>query len=81
MGELLIMVVVPPLVGLVAYAVVRLLRRNDEDLENGGDRSAPAFIVACISAAIIAIIAGFVLNIIQEPVDKAFTSSAVRLGT
>jgi hypothetical protein len=41
MGELLIMVVVPPLVGLVAYAVVRLLRRSDEDLENGGDRSAP----------------------------------------
>ena len=40
-----------------------------------------AFIVACISAAIIAIIASFVLNIIQEPVDKAFTSSAVRLGT
>ena len=40
-----------------------------------------AFIVACISAAIIAIVAGFVLNIIQEPVDKAFRSSAVRLGT
>ena len=39
------------------------------------------FIVACISALIIATIAGFVLNIIQEPVDKAFTSSAVRLGT
>ena len=40
-----------------------------------------AFIVASVSAVIIAIIAGFVLNRIQEPVDKAFTSSAVRLGT
>ena len=39
-----------------------------------------AFIVACISAIIIAIIAGFILNSIQEPADKAFTTSAVRLG-
>jgi hypothetical protein len=39
------------------------------------------FVVACISAVIIAIIAAFVLNSIQEPVDKAFTTSAVRLGT
>jgi len=39
------------------------------------------FLVACISAVIIAIIAAFVLNSIQEPADKAFTTSAVRLGT
>jgi hypothetical protein len=39
------------------------------------------FITACIVAAVIAIIGGFVLNSIQEPVDKAFTTSAVRLGT
>ena len=39
------------------------------------------FVVACISAVIIAIIAAFVLNSIQEPADKAFTTSAVRLGT
>jgi len=39
------------------------------------------FLVACISAVIITIIAAFVLNSIQEPVDKAFTTSAVRLGT
>lgn len=30
MGQLLLMVVVPPIVGLVAYAVVRLLRESDE---------------------------------------------------
>ena len=40
------------------------------------------FLAACISAVIIiAIIAAFVLNSIQEPADKAFTTSAVRLGT
>ncbi len=39
-----------------------------------------AFIIACIAAVIIAIIGGVVLNSIQEPVEKAFTTSAVRLG-
>jgi hypothetical protein len=29
---------------------------------------------------VIAVIGGVVLNGIQEPVDKAFTTSAVRLG-
>ena len=38
-----------------------------------------AFIIACIAAVIIAIIGGLVLNSIQEPVDKAFSTSAVRL--
>jgi hypothetical protein len=38
-----------------------------------------AFIIACIAAVIIAIIGGLVLNSIQEPVDKAFSTPAVRL--
>ena len=39
------------------------------------------FIVACVAAIIIAVIGGVVLNSMQEPVDKAFTSEAsVRLG-
>lgn len=40
-----------------------------------------AFIIACAAALIIAVLGGLVLNSIQEPVDKAFTTSAVRLGT
>jgi hypothetical protein len=39
------------------------------------------FIVACVAAIVIAVIGGLVLNNVQEPVDKAFTSaSSVRLG-
>ena len=40
-----------------------------------------AFVIACVAAVIIAVVGGVVLNSIQEPVDKAFTSgSSVRLG-
>ena len=39
-----------------------------------------AFIVACVAAVVIAVIGVFVLNSVQEPVDEAFTTSAVRLG-
>jgi hypothetical protein len=39
-----------------------------------------SFIVACVAAIVIAVIGGVVLNSIQEPVDKAFTTNAVRLG-
>jgi len=40
-----------------------------------------AFIIACVAAIIIAVIGGVVLNSVQEPADKAFTSdSSVRLG-
>lgn len=39
-----------------------------------------AFIMAVVAAVIIAVIGGVVLNTVQEPVDKAFTTSAVRLG-
>ncbi len=38
------------------------------------------FIVACVAAIVIAVIGGVVLNSVQEPVDKAFTTDAVRLG-
>ena len=39
-----------------------------------------AFIVACVAAVVIAFIGVFVLNSVQEPVDEAFATSAVRLG-
>jgi hypothetical protein len=39
-----------------------------------------SFIVACVAAIVIAVIGGVVLGSIQEPVDKAFTTNAVRLG-
>ena len=39
------------------------------------------FLVACVAAIVIAVIGGVVLNSVQEPVDKAFTSpTGVRLG-
>jgi hypothetical protein len=38
-----------------------------------------AFIVACITAAVIAVCAVIALNRIQEPVNVAFTTSAVRI--
>ena len=39
------------------------------------------FLIACAAAIVIAIIGGVVLNGMQEPVDKAFSSpSSVRLG-
>ncbi len=38
------------------------------------------FVIACVAAIIIAVIGGLVLNSVQEPVDKAFTTTGVRLG-
>ena len=38
-----------------------------------------AFFLACIAAVVIAIIGVVVLNRIQEPADRAFSTSAVRL--
>jgi len=38
------------------------------------------FVIACVVAVIIAVIGGIVLNSVQEPVDKAFTTTGVRLG-
>ncbi|HKS85225.1 MAG TPA: hypothetical protein VJR71_07080 [Pseudolabrys sp.] len=40
-----------------------------------------AFVVACVTAIVIAIIGGVALNSVQEPVTKAFSSSTgVDLG-
>jgi hypothetical protein len=39
----------------------------------------PTFITACIVAAVLAVCAVTVLNGIQEPVNVAFTTSAVRI--
>ena len=39
-----------------------------------------AFITACVTAVAIAIIGGIVLNSVQQPVDKAFSTEGVRLG-
>jgi len=38
------------------------------------------FILACVTAVVIAVIGVAVLNSVQEPVDKAFSTDAVRLG-
>jgi Tfp pilus assembly major pilin PilA len=39
-----------------------------------------AFLLACVAAVILAIIGGLALNSVQEPVDKAYTTTSVRLG-
>ena len=39
-----------------------------------------AFVIACATAVIIAVIGWAALGAIQEPVDAAFATSAVRLG-
>jgi hypothetical protein len=38
------------------------------------------FLIACAAAIVIAAIGGVVLNSMQEPVDKAFSTTGVRLG-
>ncbi|HEX5212286.1 MAG TPA: hypothetical protein VFW22_11215 [Pseudolabrys sp.] len=38
------------------------------------------FVIACAAAIIIAVIGGLVLDSVQEPVDKAFSTTGVRLG-
>jgi hypothetical protein len=38
------------------------------------------FLIACVAAIVIAVIGGVALSGIQQPVDKAFTTEAVRLG-
>jgi uncharacterized protein YoxC len=39
-----------------------------------------AFIIACVAAVVIAVIGIAVLDSVQEPVDRAFSTGAVRLG-
>jgi hypothetical protein len=38
-----------------------------------------SFVLACVTAIIIAAIAGFALNSVQEPAAEAFATNAVRL--
>ena len=38
------------------------------------------FVIACVAAIIIAVMGGLVLDSVQEPVDKAFSTTSVRLG-
>ncbi len=38
-----------------------------------------AFLLACISAVVIAVVGAVALNGFQKPVDQAFTTTAVRL--
>jgi len=38
------------------------------------------FVIACVAAIVFAVVGGVVLNSVQEPVDEAFSTSAVRLG-
>lgn len=41
-----------------------------------------AFLIACVTAIVLAVIGGVVLNSIQIPAEKAYSSSTgVRLGT
>lgn len=51
----------------------------ENDLMEREESSMWTFIVACIVAAVIAIGAVVVLNHVQEPVDVAFATSAVRI--
>jgi energy-converting hydrogenase Eha subunit A len=39
------------------------------------------FLIACVAAVVIAVVGGLVLNSVQKPADKAFSTTAVRLGT
>jgi hypothetical protein len=38
-----------------------------------------SFLLACAAAVIIAAVGGFALNSIQEPADRAFSTTGVRL--
>jgi hypothetical protein len=39
-----------------------------------------SFIIACVTAVLIAVISGVVLNGLNEPSAEAFSTNAVRLG-
>ena len=40
----------------------------------------PAFISACIVAAVIAVVGAVALNTLQKPVESAFATSSARVG-
>ena len=39
-----------------------------------------SFLAACVAVVVLALIGSVALNSIQKPADKAFSTSAVRLG-
>jgi hypothetical protein len=45
----------------------------------GGTPDMKVFLVACVAAAVVAVVAAVVLNHMQEPVDVAFATSATRI--
>jgi hypothetical protein len=40
-----------------------------------------SFFLACAVAIVLAVVGGIVLNGMQKPVDQAFSTTSVRLGT
>jgi hypothetical protein len=44
-----------------------------------GDRAMRIFIIACVAAAVIAVLGALTLSVIQKPVDVAFATEAVRI--
>ena len=38
-----------------------------------------SFVLACLAAIVIAAVAGFALNSVQKPADRAYATEAVRL--
>jgi riboflavin transporter FmnP len=62
--------------------IERLLRTSLVHIfqvSRSGESPMRTFIVACLAAAVIAVCAVVVLNHFQEPVNVAFTTSAVRI--
>jgi hypothetical protein len=45
-----------------------------------GAKAMQTFLIACAAAIVIAVIGGVVLDNMQEPVSKAYTTQYVRLG-
>jgi cytochrome b subunit of formate dehydrogenase len=39
-----------------------------------------SFFIACVTAVVIAVISGVVLNSFNQPADQAYSTSGVRLG-
>ena len=46
-----------------------------------GSRAMKSFLAACVVAIIVAVVGSLVLDSVQKPVDEAFKTEAVRLGT
>jgi uncharacterized membrane protein YvlD (DUF360 family) len=45
-----------------------------------GEAALKAFLAACLAAIVLAAIAWIVLDIVQEPADRAFTTPYTRVG-